>query len=309
MNPVIEVHGLFKKFGTLQAVTDLSFAVQQGQVYGFLGQNGAGKSTTIRMLLTLIATSAGTIKMFGHDLKHHRKKILQQTGAIIEKPDLYNYLTALQNLHLMATLSGVRLNKHTLLQQLERVGIGDRANSTVKTFSQGMKQRLGLACALVHQPQLIILDEPTNGLDPQGIADVRNLILRLAHEEKKTVFVSSHLLSEIEVMADAMLIIDKGRKVAEGRVTELLDPAQTLVTIETPDVAKAAQLLQQGTWGFEKVIANGVQVRLHRNAVAALNKYLIENGIAVSALTPRHSLEALFLSLTSETKHAIAAAT
>ena len=306
MNPVIEVHGLLKKFGALYAVNDLSFRVQQSQVYGFLGQNGAGKSTTIRMLLTLITPTAGTIKLFGLDLQQHRKKILQQVGAIIEKPDLYNYLTAVQNLQQMATLSGVRLTKNELLHQLEVVGIAERATSTVKTFSQGMKQRLGIACALVHNPQLIILDEPTNGLDPQGIADVRNLILHLAHNEKKTVFVSSHLLSEIEVMADAMLIIEGGKKVAEGLVSQLLDPAQTLVSIETPDATRAAQLLQGGTWGFEKVVGNTIQLRLHRNKIPALNKYLIEQNIAVQALTPRHSLEALFLSLTGN-KHAVPA--
>lgn len=307
MHPVIDVHGLFKKFGAVQAVSDLSFAVQPGQVYGFLGQNGAGKSTTIRMLLTLIRPSAGTIKLFGLDLQHHRKKILEQIGAIIEKPDLYNYLTALQNLQLMATLSGVRLTTKEAMRQLEIVGIGGRAGSTVKTFSQGMKQRLGIACALAHNPQLVILDEPTNGLDPQGIADIRHLILRLTHEEGKTVFVSSHLLSEIEVMADAMLIIEGGRKIAEGTVAELLDPAKTVVTIETPDAQKAASLLQSGAWGFEKVSDGAVQLRLHRDSIAALNKYLVESGISVSALTPRHSLEAYFLSLTSSNPHAVAA--
>ncbi|HUQ96880.1 MAG TPA: ABC transporter ATP-binding protein [Chitinophagaceae bacterium] len=305
MNAIIEVDGLFKKFGAVQAVSDLSFSVQKGQVYGFLGQNGAGKSTTIRMLLTLIQPSSGSIQLFGLNLQKHRKKILQQVGAIIEKPDLYNYLTALQNLKLMATLSGVQPTNNQLLQQLETVGIAGRANSTVKTFSQGMKQRLGIACELVHNPGLVILDEPTNGLDPQGIADMRNLVLNLTRAEGKTVFVSSHLLSEIELMADAMLIIDKGRKVAEGALSELLDPAKTVVTIQTPDVAKAAQLLQNGKWGFEKVTPTGVQLRLHRDAIPLVNKYLIESGVAVSALTPRHSLEDYFLSLTSANQHVV----
>ena len=305
MNTLINVHGLFKKFGAVQAVSDLSFAVQQGQVYGFLGQNGAGKSTTIRMLLTLIQPTSGHIKLFGLDLQQHRKRILQQVGAIIEKPDLYLYLTAQQNLKMMATLSGVQLSRSQVLQHLERVGISGRADSLVKTFSQGMKQRLGIACALVHNPQLIILDEPTNGLDPQGIADIRNLILRLTHEEGKTVFVSSHLLSEIELMADAMLIIDKGKKVAEGTVSQLLDPAKTIVIIETPDVAKAAALVQNGAWGFQKVTGTGIQMQLHRDAVADLNRYLVENGVAVAALTPRHSLEDYFLSLTSANQHGI----
>ncbi|HEX8313641.1 MAG TPA: ATP-binding cassette domain-containing protein, partial [Flavisolibacter sp.] len=213
MSSIIEVNGLTKVFKGLTAVDNLSFSVPKGEVYGFLGQNGAGKSTTIRMLLTLIQPTSGTISILGKDLFHHRKKALKETGAIIEKPDMYNYLTALENIGIMARLSGVRLTKKELLMQLERVGLAERATSKVKTFSQGMKQRLGIACALVHNPQLIVLDEPTNGLDPQGIADVRHLILSLSRTEGKTVFVSSHLLSEIEVIADNMLIIDRGKKV------------------------------------------------------------------------------------------------
>jgi ABC-type multidrug transport system ATPase subunit len=255
------------------------------------------------MLLTLIQPTSGTIELFGLNLQQHRQKALRQVGAMIEKPDLYNYLTALENLKLMATLSGVRATTKTLVRQLEMVGIGSRAGSKVKTFSQGMKQRLGIACALVHNPGLVILDEPTNGLDPQGIADMRELMLHLAKEEGKTVFVSSHLLGEMEKMADAMLIIDKGRKVAEGTMAELLDPAKTVVTIETPEPQTAVQLLQHTAWGIEKVGAGSLQVSLHRDAIAALNKYLNENGVAVTALTPRHSLEALFLSLTSSNTH------
>ncbi|MGZ3845984.1 MAG: ABC transporter ATP-binding protein, partial [Flavisolibacter sp.] len=183
MPEIIHTSNLSKKFTEVMAVDDLSFSVESGEVYGFLGQNGAGKSTTIRMLLTLIRPSKGSIKLFGKDLQAHRNEILQKTGAIIEKPDLYNYLTALQNISIMAKLSGINLTQKELMQQLERVGIGERANSKVKTFSQGMKQRLGIACALINNPELIILDEPSNGLDPQGIADVRNLILHLSRNE------------------------------------------------------------------------------------------------------------------------------
>src|SRR5688572_8534352 len=243
MSPIIEVKGLTKAFKGITAVDDLSFSVPKGEVYGFLGQNGAGKSTTIRMLLTLIAPTAGSISILGKDLYLHRKEVLQQAGAIIEKPDLYKYLTALENISIMARLSGIKPKKKELLNQLERVGLAERANSKVKTFSQGMKQRLGIACALVHDPQLIILDEPTNGLDPQGIADVRNLILTLSKAEGKTVFVSSHLLSEIEVIADSMLIIDKGRKVAEGKVADLLNPSNTLVVLETGSDEQAKAFL------------------------------------------------------------------
>jgi len=155
-------------------------------VYGFLGQNGAGKSTTIRMLLTLIAPTEGSIEIFGLNLNTHRRQIMQQTGAVIEKPDVYKYLTAYENLKLFAKLSDVKPTNELLMQQLDMVGLAGRAHDKVKTFSQGMKQRLGIAIALVHNPKLIVLDEPTNGLDPQGIADIRNLILHLSRERKKS---------------------------------------------------------------------------------------------------------------------------
>ena len=213
MSAIIWARDITKTFGKdIKAVDGLSFTVEAGQVYGFLGQNGAGKSTTIRMLLTLIRPSAGEIEIFGMDLARHRKEILQKIGAIIERPDLYKYLTALENLQIFAKMSGVKLTGKQLMDQLAMIGLAERAHSKVRTYSQGMKQRLGIAIALVHNPELIILDEPTNGLDPQGIADVRNLILHLSRDLKKTLLISSHLLGEMEMIADSMLIIDKGKK-------------------------------------------------------------------------------------------------
>lgn len=300
---IIEVNNLSKIFKEVTAVDNLSFSVTSGEVYGFLGQNGAGKSTTIRMLLTLIQPTTGSISMLGKNLAHNRKSILQKTGAIIEKPDLYNYLTALENLSIMARLSGVQLTKKETLLQLDKVGLAERATSKVKTFSQGMKQRLGIACALVHNPELIILDEPTNGLDPQGIADVRNLILSLTKEEGKTVFVSSHLLSEIEVIADSMLIIDKGRKVAEGRTEELLNPGDTLVQIETADDAQTKTLLMQNRWSSYLQNDESILLKMHRSDVPALNNFLVQQGIEVFSLRSKHSLEDYFLSLTTANQH------
>ena len=245
---VINVTHLSKQFRDINAVTDLSFTVQEADVYGFLGQNGAGKSTTIRMLLTLITPSAGEIELFGRNLRTHRKEILRQVGAVIERPDLYKYLSAYENLLLFAKMSGLRLQRKQLMEQLEMVGLADRAGSKVKTYSQGMKQRLGIAIALVHNPQLVILDEPVNGLDPQGIADMRNLIMHLSRHLKKTVLVSSHLLNEMEQVATRMLIIDKGKKVIEGSVQELFDPAKTMVEVEVDNAATAAALISQSTW-------------------------------------------------------------
>lgn len=304
MASIIDVKGLTKIFKEVIAVDNLSFSVPQGEVYGFLGQNGAGKSTTIRMLLTLIQPTSGSISILGKELLHHRKEVLQNVGAIIEKPDLYNYLTAAENLAMLARLSGLHLSKKEGLQQLERVGLAERADSKVKTFSQGMKQRLGIACALVHNPQLIILDEPTNGLDPQGIADVRNLILSLSKNEGKTVFVSSHLLSEIEVIADSMLIIDRGKKVAEGKVSDLLNPSDTLVLLETDNDERTMNFLKGSEWS--KTIqqnGRGIVLKMHRAEIPSLNEDLVQQGIQVYSLRAKHSLEDYFLTLTTANQH------
>jgi ABC-type multidrug transport system ATPase subunit len=306
MNEIIQIENLSKQFTEVKAVDDLSFSVQKGEVYGFLGQNGAGKSTTIRMLLTLIQPTRGSIQIFGKNIQTHRKEVLQKVGAIIEKPDLYKYLTAIQNLEIIARLSGLKLSKKALMQQLERVGIAERADSKVKTFSQGMKQRLGIACALVHDPDLIVLDEPTNGLDPQGIADVRNLILHLSREDGKTVFVSSHLLSEIELIADSMLIIDKGKKVTEGKVGELLNPADTLVKLEVVDSTITKDILQQSLWGNYLQSSEDILLKMHRKEISQLARFLIENNIEVLAIQPKHSLEDYFLSLTTANQHVAA---
>ena len=304
MASIIEVNELSKVFKDVTAVDCLSFAVPKGEVYGFLGQNGAGKSTTIRMLLTLIQPTGGRITILEKDLAHHRKEILQQVGAIIEKPDLYKYLTALENIGMMAKLSGIHPAKKELMQQLERVGLAERAESKVKTFSQGMKQRLGIACALVHNPQLIILDEPTNGLDPQGIADVRNLILLLSKAEGKTVFVSSHLLSEIEVIADSMLIVDRGRKVAEGKVSDLLNPADTLVLLETDNDSRTMNFLNATEWSKAvQRAARGIVLKMHRRQIPELNEDLVRQGIQVYSLRAKHSLEDYFLTLTTANQH------
>lgn len=300
MSDVIRVKDLSKHFGELKAVNQLSFTVGEGQVYGFLGQNGAGKSTTIRMLMTLIEPTGGEIEIFGMSLRKHRKEILRQTGAIIEKPDLYKYLTAKENVRIFSRLSGVKATDKQIMDQLALVGLAGRADSKVKTYSQGMKQRLGLACALVHNPGLIILDEPSNGLDPQGIADMRQLILHLSRDLHKTLVVSSHLLSEMEMVADHMIIIHKGEKVVEGKVSELLDPEKTMVELLTPDIHAATAKLKNGPWlhALKEPVKGTVRLECNRNEIPALNRFLVEQGIAVQSLRPMNSLEDYFLSLT-----------
>ena len=177
---ILKVENISKHFGNLKAVDELSFEVAEGEVFGFLGQNGSGKSTTIRMLLSLIHPTSGTIELFGKSLQKERNQILEQVGAIIERPDLYPYLSAREHLQLFAKVRKQKINANAIEDTLDKVGLLDRAKDKVQTFSLGMKQRLGIAIALVHNPQLIILDEPTNGLDPQGIADIRKLIQDLS---------------------------------------------------------------------------------------------------------------------------------
>jgi ABC-type multidrug transport system ATPase subunit len=304
MNSLLEVKDLSKNFGTFEAVKNLSFTVNQGDVYGFLGQNGAGKSTTLRMLLKLIKPTTGEIYFSGKKINISDNTMLKETGAIIERPDLYKYLSAYDNLYIFAKMSGIKVTRAVIMNQLEMVGLADRYKSKAKTFSQGMKQRLGIAIALVHQPKLIILDEPTNGLDPQGIADMRNLILRLSREMGKTIIVSSHLLSEIEVVANRMIIINKGKKIVEGNVSELLDPANTLVEINTTNNEETLLKLQNSKWA--SIIENskkGLRLQMNRKDVPEIISTLSSMNTNILSVEPRHSLEDYFLSLTNNDTH------
>jgi len=304
MSSVIQVQGLTKKFGhQFTAVNDLSFSVNKGDVYGFLGQNGAGKSTTIRMLLSLIEPTAGEIEIFGLPLAANRSTIMQKVGAVIEKPAMYEYLTAYQNLKIFSALSGVSKNRVQLLNELDVVGLATRAHDLVRTFSQGMKQRLAIAMAMVNDPELILLDEPTNGLDPQGIADIRNLILQLSRVQGKTVLVSSHLLSEIEQVATRLIIIDKGCKLVEGDSKDLFDKRKTVVAIQTLNNIEATKQLMQTSWASHILIDrssdNKICMQLDEKLLPTLHKNLVEMGIGVLSVKPMHSLEDYFLRITS----------
>jgi ABC-2 type transport system ATP-binding protein len=301
MSSIIEVRGLTKSFNEITAVSNLSFTVKSRDVYGFLGQNGAGKSTTIRTLLSLIKPDEGEIRIFGLDLLKHRKEILRKTGAIVEKPDLYKYLSAIENLKLFAVMSGLKLNRKELLEKLDKVGLAERADSKIKTFSQGMKQRLGIAVALVHDPELIILDEPMNGLDPQGIAEIRGLINHLSKDLGKTVFISSHLLSEMEQIADSLLIIHKGRKVVEGKMQELLNPEMARVEVETNSAQELQVQLAETAWGtkISSVNGNKLSLQLKREEVPLFINSLALGKIPIHSVHKKHSLEDYFLSLTA----------
>ena len=298
---IIEVEGLSKRFKDILAVQNLNLNVYRGDVFGFLGPNGAGKSTTIRMLLSLIKPTKGSIKIFDKSLLDSRENILKNIGAIVEKPDLYKYLSAYKNLQILGKLSGVDITKKRIMEILELVGLKERANSKVKTFSHGMKQRLGIAQALLHNPELIILDEPTTGLDPQGLKEIRDLINHLSKDEKKTIFLSSHILSEVEQVANRMIIINKGTTVVEGKVAELLDAKITKVTFDVDNIIKTEQLIKDSQWidNFIKINENSFSVSLPREDVHLLNKYLVENKIEVNSIVPLRSLEEYFLNITA----------
>lgn len=300
--PIIEISHLAKHYGSFQAVRDLNLTVEQGDVYGFLGPNGAGKSTTIRMMMTLIRPTSGDIRIFGLPLHENRSSILRRVGAIVERPDFYNYLSARRNLELLGRLSGADVSKSNVNRVLGIVGLGERAESKVKTFSHGMKQRLGLAQALIHNPDLIVLDEPSTGLDPQGMVDMRDLILELAHDHKKTVFLSSHILPEVELTANRMVIINRGKTIIEGSVQELLNAGRLKVTIETTDVPRALEVLRatpNAEW-IQSSTDQEIIIMLNRQDIPPAVAALATAGVPLRAVTPVRSLEEYFISLTRE---------
>ncbi len=293
-----------KRFKEVLAVDQLNFSVKRGDVFGFLGPNGAGKSTTIRMILSLIKPTSGSIKIFGKSLINNRREILSNVGAIVEKPDFYLYLPAIKNLEILAKISGKEVPQKRITELLELVGLKDRAKSKVKTYSHGMKQRLGIAQTLLHDPELIVLDEPTTGLDPQGMKEIRDLIIRLSKEENKTIFLSSHILSEIELVANRMIIINKGHKIVEGEVSELLNTNKLKVTIEVENIELAKKVLENTKWfdQIESIAANKISMNIENKEISGLNKFLVENNVSVNALVPVRSLEDYFLSITTDSK-------
>ncbi len=301
MKPVLEVRHLTKKYKTHTAVDDLSFRVLPGEVYGFLGENGAGKSTTLRCILGLIKPTSGQIFIDGMPFPASGKKLLRNIGAVVERPDMYGYFSGLENVALFASLCDKNIPEKRLEEVLTLVGLRDRQHDRVKEYSLGMKQRLGIAIALVHEPDLLILDEPTNGLDPQGIADIRALILHLSRDLGKTVIVSSHLLAEIEQVATRLLILHKGKKVLEGAYEDLIRPSETRVAVAL-GAPLAASVLEAGPWSacLDKATTTEELVfRMPPEQIPALVAFLSAQGAAIQAVDSRHSLEDLFLTLTA----------
>jgi len=298
---VLRTHGLSKKFGKRWAARDLNLEVHRDDVFCFLGPNGAGKSTTIRMILTLLMPTAGSIEMFGMDLHKNRSAVLSRVCGIVEKPDFYLYLSAYKNLEILGSMTR-RIEKEKIMETLEVVGLKARAFEKVKTFSHGMKQRLGIAQALLTKPELIILDEPTTGLDPQGTKEVRELIRRLSHDREMTIFLSSHLLSEVELVATRMAVINRGELIAQGSVSELLGKEATEYSIEVLPLESATELIAKLPWVKVLSAQNGkIKVRVEPGHSSELNRLLVTHHIGVSSFSPHRTLEDFFLKITEGT--------
>jgi ABC-2 type transport system ATP-binding protein len=301
MKPLLTARNLVKDYGSFRAVHDVSFDVFPGDVLGFLGPNGAGKSTTLRMLLSLIRPTEGQIHIFDKDLLTHRTSILSKIGCIIEKPDFYKYLSARKNLQLFARWSAQDIPNSKIDELLEFVGLGDRGKDKVAGFSHGMRQRLGIAQALLNDPELILLDEPTTGLDPQGIIEVRELILRLKNERNKTIVLSSHLLSEIELIANRMVIINKGKALVQGEVSVLLNSTELFVSFHVDDVQKAMDCIHQSQYAalISMHQPNEFQMQINREDIPVIIKLCTDNHVAIYSVEGRRKLEDYFLKLTS----------
>ncbi len=306
---VVECRGLVKAYGGRRAVDGLDMTVRSGELFGFLGPNGAGKSTTIRLLLDLVRPDGGEALLFGESVRAARRTVLPRVGAMVERPDLYEHMTGRQNLEILARLSGP-CPARRIDEVLELVGLGDRQRDRVHAYSHGMRQRLGLAQAMLPHPRLLILDEPANGLDPAGLIDVRNLLRRLVQEEGVTVLLSSHILSEVEIICSHVALVSRGRCVMQGSVADLLAGADCVADLTVDDAEKALRLLAAAPQVSAARTGPGtLAVRAADGGLAEVNRALVAGGVAVSALVPRKAtLEERYMTVMDEVQHADALA-
>lgn len=300
-NVILETRGLTKRFGNVTAVDNLDLTVHQGEVLGFLGPNGSGKSTTVSMALGLVGPTDGSVHIMGQPLADDPSLVADNVGAIIENPAFYPYLTGRDNLRAQAMMVG-GVDDARIDELLKLVNMHDRADGKYKTFSLGMKQRIGIASTLLTNPALVILDEPTNGLDPAGQREIRSIIPRMA-EQGHSVLLASHLLHEVEQVSDQVVIIRKGKKITEGSVDELLRRGGFIdVRLDDANYDQASRVVR-GVAGVEQVTveADRMVVIAEEDRSAAINRALAEAGIYASQITvKRSSLEDLFLELTAE---------
>lgn len=297
--PAVELEHVSKKIGGKTIIDDLSFKIYGGEVFGFLGPNGAGKTTTIRMIVGLMRMTNGNIFIQGHSIKGEFKKAIRQVGAIVENPEMYKFLTGYQNLiHYARMIPGI--SKARIQEVIELVELQDRIHEKVKRYSLGMRQRLGVAQALLHQPSVLILDEPTNGLDPQGIHDLRNYLHNLSREEGVAVIVSSHLLSEMQLMCDRIGIIQKGKLIGVETVSDFLEKGASKVRITVDDGRIAAQVVKQKLSIDADVIdETTIELPIDHEKIPVVVDTLVVSKIKIySVVSVAKSLEDRFLEVT-----------
>ncbi|MEG1482859.1 ABC transporter ATP-binding protein [Clostridium sp.] len=296
---VLEVKGLKKVIGKREIIKDLNFSVKEGEIYGFLGPNGAGKTTTIRMLVGLILPTEGDVKICGENLKKNKEKALKDVGAVVENPELYKYLSGRENLMQIARIRGV--SKEDVQELINLVGLENRINDKVKKYSLGMKQRLGLAAALIGNPKLLILDEPTNGLDPSGIIDFRKIVKQAAKERGMAVFVSSHILSEVQQLCDRVAFINDGVIKAVENMNDAVSGTEkdslTLVTNSDKEVV-IAMLRKQPFVLTSEVNEDGINIVVQSGTTPELVKSLVKEDILVEEIYKnREGLEQRYMEL------------
>jgi ABC-2 type transport system ATP-binding protein len=297
---VLTLEKVSKKIGSRLIVDNLSMTVQPGEIYGFLGPNGAGKTTTIRMIVGLIRPTHGIIRIDGHDVQRERAKALHGIGTIVENPETYKYLTGRQNLVHYARLAGIPDRSRRIDEVLDIVGLKERLDDKVRQYSLGMRQRLGLAQALLAKPKLLVLDEPTNGLDPAGMREFRELMRRLAGEGM-SVFVSSHLLSELQLMCDRVAILKGGRIITEQRMEDLIDGTIRAIRVRVGEVAQAEKALAEAGLTVRGEAGNLITVQIGNEHVPGMIRTLISANVDVYSVEPvKESLEDTFLELTGE---------
>lgn len=296
---IVQTHNLSKTYGAINRVNKVDLQVQEGEIYGFLGPNGAGKTTTLKMLLGLIKPSEGVITIFGQRLSRHRSSILQHTGSLIESPSFYGHLTGLENMKVMQRLRNVP--DKNVDEAIRIVRLENQKNKKAEQYSLGMKQRLGIAMALLAFPKLLILDEPTNGLDPAGIGEIRELIKSLPTRYGITILLSSHLLSEIEQIATSVGIISEGNLLYQGSMASLRKKSKTTILLKTGDNVKAERLLLTQGYGPTQSGSRLEFDNLEDIEVAELNRLLVSHNIPVTRIEERKkSLEDIFLELTGK---------
>jgi ABC-2 type transport system ATP-binding protein len=298
--PIVQIKNITKRIGNKTIIDQLSFDVPSGEVFGFLGPNGAGKTTTIRMMVGLMSITSGDIRIGGSSIRTDFEKAIRHVGAIVENPEMYKFLTGYQNLvHFARMIPGV--TKQRIDEVVSLVMMENRINDKVKTYSLGMRQRLGIAQALLHKPSVLILDEPTNGLDPAGIRELRDHLRKLTREEGISVIVSSHLLSEMELMCDRVAIIQNGKLIDVRLIKDYVEDGGTAEVRFEVDQAQTAKELLEKTMQKLSISAqgNGILLTLEKEQIAEVNKLLVEAGIKVYSIqTTSKTLEDKFLEMT-----------